>query len=45
MDVIAAAKPWTYWIAPMLVIGVVLALLAVLVGYFVRVVSARYPRQ
>jgi hypothetical protein len=44
MDLLAAAKPWTYWLAPLLVLGAVLALVATLVGYYVRVVSARYPK-
>ena len=45
MELLAAAKPWTYWIAPILVLGAVLAVLATMVGYLVKVVSARYPRQ
>lgn len=45
MDLLAAAKPWTYWIAPLLVIGAVLTVVATLVGYYVRVVSTRYPKQ
>ena len=44
MDLLAAAKPWTFWLAPLLVLVTVLALLAVLVGYVVKVVAARYPR-
>ena len=45
MELLAAAKPWTYWIAPVLVLGAVLAVLATMLGYLVRVVSAKYPRQ
>jgi hypothetical protein len=45
MDLLAAAKPWTYWIAPLLMLGAVLGVAAVFVGYLVRVVAARYPRQ
>ena len=45
MDLLAAAKPWTYWIAPLLMLGSVLGILAVFLGYLVRVVAARYPRQ
>jgi len=41
----AAAKPWTYWISPVLVIGAVLAVLAITAGYLMKVVSAKYPRQ
>ena len=33
MLVEAAAKPWTYWISPVLVIGAVLAVLAITAGY------------
>jgi hypothetical protein len=45
MDLLAAAKPWTYWLAPMLVLATVLALVAVMIGYVVKVVAARYPRR
>ncbi len=45
MDVLAEAKPWTYWISPVLTLAAVLAVLAVVVGYLVKVVSAKYPRQ
>ena len=44
MDLLAAAKPWTFWLAPLLVLVTVLALLAVMIGYVVKVVAARYPR-
>jgi hypothetical protein len=42
---LAAAKPWIYWLAPLLVLGAALALVAILVGYLVKVVAAKYPRQ
>ena len=42
---LAAAKPWTYWISPVLVIGAVLAVVAISLGYIVKVVFAKYPRQ
>lgn len=41
---IAAAKPWTYWLAPVLTLGSVLGLFAVIVGYLVKVVAAKYPK-
>ena len=41
---LAAAKPWFYWIAPVLVFGTVLGVIASLVGYYVKVVSNTYPR-
>jgi hypothetical protein len=44
MDLLAAAKPWTFWLAPLLVLVTVLALLAVMIGYVVKVVATRYPR-
>jgi hypothetical protein len=45
MHQLATAKPWTYWISPILVIGAILAVVGVLVGYVVKVVSLKYPRQ
>jgi len=42
--VVLAAKVWHYWIAPILVIGAVLALVATIVGYFVKVQRPKYPR-
>jgi hypothetical protein len=44
MDLLAA-KPWTYWLAPLLVLGTVLAVVGVIIGYLVKVVAARYPRR
>ncbi|HVM01606.1 MAG TPA: hypothetical protein VM263_02970 [Acidimicrobiales bacterium] len=40
--VLAAAKPWTYWMAPPLLLVNVLVLLAVLVGYYRKVAVPRY---
>jgi hypothetical protein len=45
MLLLAAAKPWVYWAAPLLVLGAVLAVLAIFVGYLIKVVAAKYPRQ
>ena len=45
MDLLAAAKPWTYWLAPVLMLGAVLGVVGVFVGYLVRVVASKYPRQ
>jgi len=45
MDLLATGKPWTYWVSPILTIGAILAVVAVLVGYIVKVVSLKYPRQ
>jgi len=45
MDLLAAAKPWTYWIAPVLMLGSILGIISVFIGYLVKVVAARYPRQ
>jgi hypothetical protein len=38
-------KPWTYWVAPVVTLLTVLALLGWFVGYLVKVTSARYPKQ
>jgi hypothetical protein len=45
MDLVAAAKPWVYWVAPLLMLVTALALVAVTIGYVVKVVAARYPRR
>jgi hypothetical protein len=45
MHVLAESKPWTYWISFVLVGAAVLAVLATIVGYIVKVVSLKYPRQ
>ena len=44
MDPVLAAKVWHYWIAVPLVGLAVLALVGTLVGYLVKVQSAKYPR-
>ena len=40
--VLAAAKPWHYWIAPVLVLSLFGMLAALALGYVVRVVMAKY---
>jgi hypothetical protein len=42
---LATAKPWTYWLAPLLTLGAVLAVLGIALGYLIKVVAAKYPRQ
>lgn len=41
---IFAAKVWHYWIAPALVIGAIFAVIATIIGYFVKVQRPKYPR-
>lgn len=43
--VLLAAKVWTYWISIALVGGAVLSVLGVAVGYVVKVMSMKYPKQ
>ena len=43
--VLFAGEVWHYWIAVPLVVGGILLVLALLVGYLVRVVAPRYPRR
>lgn len=38
-----AAVVWTFWIAPLLLAAVVLVLVALGVGYLVKVVLPKYP--
>ena len=40
--VVAKAKPWHYWIAPVLALSFVGLLFMLLVGYVVRVVMLKY---
>jgi hypothetical protein len=42
---VLAAKVWTYWISYALVGMAVLAVLATVLGYLLKVVATRYPRQ
>lgn len=44
MELILAAKPWTYWMAPALTLVAVLGLIGVILGYLVKVVAAKYPK-
>jgi hypothetical protein len=41
-SVVAAAKPWHYWIAPVLALSFVGLLFMMLVGYVVRVIMLKY---
>ena len=45
MFLLAAAKPWIYWLAFLLVLGAALMLIGLAVGYVVKVVAAKYPPQ
>jgi len=45
MFMLAVAKPWVYWLAFLLVAGAALLIIALFVGYLVKVVAAKYPRQ
>jgi hypothetical protein len=42
---VLAAKPWFYWLGPVLVLGAVVGVIALLIGYYVKVVQNKYPRQ
>jgi hypothetical protein len=41
---VAVAKPWAYWIAPILVVASILGLLSVVLQYVFKVVAAKYPK-
>lgn len=45
MFVLAAAKPWIYWLAFLLVLGGAVMIIGLIVGYLIKVVAAKYPRQ
>ena len=40
-----AAQEWHYWLAPAVMIATLLLILALLVGYLVKVVGPRVPRR
>ena len=42
---LAFGKPWTYWLAPVVTLIAILAVLSVFVRYLVKVTAARYPKQ
>jgi uncharacterized protein involved in cysteine biosynthesis len=45
MDLLlATAKPWAYWIAPIIVVLSVLGVLSVILQYVFKVVAAKYPK-
>ena len=45
MDLLfATAKPWAYWIAPIIVALSVLGVLSVILQYVFKVVAAKYPK-
>lgn len=45
MYLLAAANPWIYWVAFLLIAGAALMIIALAVGYVIKVVAAKYPRQ
>jgi len=45
MHPILAAKVWTYWISVVLVASAILTVLAVGVGYLVKMYSTKFPKQ
>jgi heme/copper-type cytochrome/quinol oxidase subunit 2 len=42
MPVVAEAKPWHYWLAPVLTLSFVGLLIMLVVGYVVKVVMLKY---
>jgi hypothetical protein len=45
MDLLlATAKPWDYWLAPIILALSVLGLLSVILKYVFKVVAAKYPK-
>ncbi|MDQ3642959.1 MAG: hypothetical protein M3450_16210, partial [Actinomycetota bacterium] len=40
----SVAKPWAYWIAPMILVASVLGVLGVILNYVFKVVAAKYPK-
>ena len=42
--VLAVAKPWAYWIAPIILVFSVLGVLGVILQYVFKIVAAKYPK-
>jgi hypothetical protein len=45
MDLVFAAKVWDYWLSFALLIPVLLVVVAIILGYVVKVVGPRYTRR
>ena len=41
----AAAAPWFYWLAMLLFLGSIGGVIAVMIGYYVKVIANRSPRR
>ncbi|HVM55485.1 MAG TPA: hypothetical protein VM262_20035 [Acidimicrobiales bacterium] len=42
---VLAGEVWHYWIGVPLAVGAVLAVIATVIGYFVKMNSLKYPRK
>ena len=45
MDTLLAAEVWHYWIGIAILLPSLLAVVATIIGYLVKVTSNKYPRQ
>ena len=45
MSYVATVEPWHYWISYALVGSIALGIVATLIGYYVKVVSNKYPKE
>jgi hypothetical protein len=45
MDLLAADKVWTYWIAFFIIVPTILIVIGIGIAYLVKVVSLKYPKQ
>lgn len=45
MDALLAAKVWHYWIGIAILLPALLAVVATIIGYLVKVTANRYPKQ
>jgi amino acid permease len=45
MAMLLAARVWTYWISFFLLVPAVLMVVAVVIGYLVKVESKKFPRR
>jgi hypothetical protein len=45
VDLLAVAKPWTYWLAIPITVIAVLGVLSLFLRYLLKVTAAKYPKQ
>ena len=45
MSILLTQRPWHYWLSYALVGSIALGLVATMIGYYVKVIANKYPRE